>query len=72
MNTLMARQGERWEQLCYRAYNATNQALVDALFDANRALTQTMTDFTFDGGETVNIPDVKVVNTVTVETPPWA
>lgn len=72
MNTLTARQGERWEQLCYRAYNATNQKLVDTLFDANRELTRTMTNVTFSGGETVNIPAVKVVNTVSVETPPWA
>ncbi len=72
MNTLIARQGERWEQLCYRAYSTTNQALVDALFDANRELTRTMATFTFSGGETVNIPAVKVVNTVNVEMPPWA
>ncbi|WP_210456009.1 tail protein X [Vibrio crassostreae] len=72
MNTLIARQSERWEQICYRAYSVTNQTLVDALFDANRELTRAMTSFTFSGGEIVNIPAVKVVNTVTVETPPWA
>lgn len=72
MNTLIARQGERWEQLCYRAYSATNQALIDALFDANRELTRAMTSFTFSGGEFVTIPAVKVVNTVNMETPPWA
>ncbi len=72
MNTLIARQGERWEQLCYRAYSATNQKLVDALFEANRELTRSMTNFTFSGGESVNIPAVKVVNTVNVEKAPWA
>jgi phage tail protein X len=72
MNTLIARQSERWEQLCYRAYRANSQTLVDALFEANRELTRTMTSFTFRGGETVIIPATKVVNTVTVETPPWA
>ncbi len=72
MNTLIARQGERWEQLCYRAYTATNQKLVDALFEANRELTRQMTGFTFQGGEQVNVPAVKVVNTVYVERPPWA
>ncbi len=72
MNTLIARQGERWEQLCYRAYSATNQVLVDALFEANRELTRSMTNFTFSGGESVNIPAVKVVNTVNVEKAPWA
>lgn len=71
-NTLIARQGERWEQLCFRAYQANSQALVDALFDANRELTRQMTRFEFQGGETVVIPAMTVSNTVSVEAPPWA
>lgn len=71
-NTLIARQGERWEQLCYRAYQANSQALVDALFEANRELTRQMNRFEFQGGETVIIPAVTVSNTVSVEAPPWA
>lgn len=71
-NTLIARQGERWEQLCYRAYAATNQSLVNTLFDANRELTRQMEGFEFQGGETVVIPAMTVSNTVSVEAPPWA
>ncbi|MBD1572497.1 hypothetical protein HC725_04290 [Vibrio sp. S17_S38] len=71
-NTLIARQGERWEQLCYRAYQANSQALVDALFEANRELTRQMNRFEFQGGETVIIPAVTVSNTVSVDAPPWA
>ncbi len=72
MNTLIARQGERWDQLCYRAYSSSNQSLIDELFEANRELTRAMTTSTFSGGETVNIPAAKVVNTISVEKPPWA
>lgn len=74
MKTLNAFRFERWEQLCYRAYSSVSQTQLLALRNANRHLSSSMTDFQFQGGERVTIPDIEVKATLenAVEKPPWA
>lgn len=74
MKTLNAFRFERWDQLCYRAYSNVSQTLLLELRGANRHLSSSMSDFKFQGGELVTIPDIEVEAALEsiVEEPPWA
>ncbi|ELZ7201017.1 tail protein X [Vibrio parahaemolyticus] len=73
-STLYAQRGERWDQLCYRAYSSVSETLVMTLREANRTLASDMDNFEFDGGEVVTIPALEVSTVIedTTEKPPWA
>ncbi len=74
MRTLHAMKGERWEQLCWRAYRRSTEALTMALREANRTLAASMSTITFEGGEEVSIPAIDIPAAIkdVVEAPPWA
>lgn len=74
MKTLYAMKGERWEQLCWRAYRRSTEELTMALREANRSLASSMTSVTFEGGETITVPVIDIPAAIkdVVEAPPWA
>lgn len=74
MRILYAMHSERWDQLCYRAYQRVDETLVMQLREQNRDLARSMTTSVFSGGEKITIPplDIETALTKTVEAPPWA
>lgn len=71
MKTLYSLQGERWDQLSYRAFGVSSQAGVMALRDANPHLLNTDTPFTLPAGARVTVPDITIDQTDVVEVAPW-
>ncbi len=71
-NQVQARQGERWDTLCWRIYDRATQSDVMTLRDANRQLVIDSAPFTFEGGELVNVPFIDVVqDDADVGVAPW-
>lgn len=71
--TIHANRGERWDQLCFRIYGSLTEKMMMDLREANRALSNSMVSFTFEGGELVNVPELDTdTETETTERPPWA
>lgn len=71
MAIMIARQGERWEQLCFRFYNRTTQSITTAVMEANIELAHALTTSHFSGGEAITMPDIDESQTEIVEVPPW-
>lgn len=60
---VMARQGERWDEICHRIYQRATQSDVMQLREANRQLVIDGAAFVFSGGEVLNVPFIDVVKT---------
>ncbi|MFV0262030.1 MAG: tail protein X [Kluyvera sp.] len=71
MRTLYSLQGERWDQLSYRAFGVSSEEGVMALRDANPHLLGTDLPFTLPAGALVTVPDITLSQTDTVEVAPW-
>ncbi|AYO18085.1 hypothetical protein D0812_27485 [Vibrio owensii] len=69
---VMARQGERWDTICYRIYKRATQDDVMTLREANRDLVKAGATFEFSGGEKLNVPMINLVQASTdVGVAPW-
>ncbi len=69
---MQARQGERWDTICYRIYKRATVDDVMTLREANRDLVKAGVTFEFSGGEMLNVPMINLVQTSTdVGVAPW-
>ncbi|MCY9855821.1 tail protein X [Vibrio mediterranei] len=67
---MRAKQGERWDTLCLRAYGRCDEPLVMKLREANRTLIEAGADFVFLGGEQVRLIEIPE-QAAEVGAPPW-
>ena len=71
--TIYAMRGERWDQVCFRAYGSADENAMMELRAANRELANNMVSFTFAGGELLTVPSINAAAiNETTERPPWA
>lgn len=64
-------QGERWDQLCYRAFGVSSEAGVTALRDANPDAVAQSDPFVLPAGLLIMIPDITLTVVEVVEVAPW-
>lgn len=68
---LISLQGERWDELCVRAYGNVTQQTMNALRAANAEAARQSVGFTLPAGLTIIAPDMPLRATTGVEIAPW-
>lgn len=68
--TLTSIQGERWDELCVRAYGSVTQQAMNTLRAANAEAAR-HSGFTLPAGLVITVPTISVQATTTVEIAPW-
>lgn len=69
---VQARQGERWDTICYRIYKRATIDDVMTLRKANRDTVKAGATFEFAGGELLTVPMINIVQTSTdAGVAPW-
>ena len=71
MRQIVSIQGERWDQLCNRAYGVSTQAGVTALREANPDARSSTDPFILPAGLSLSVPDISVSGASVVEVAPW-